>query len=166
MSMDSLADLLEDELKDLYSAEKQILKALPKMAKKATTPQLKAAFESHLKETEGHAKRLETIGEKLDIKLTGKVCKATKGLVEEGSDVLDEDGDSSVIDTALIGSGRRVEHYEIAAYAATKAIAEALGHTQVAKLLQQTLDEEGAAEKKLTKIAETGVLEAAASAGE
>lgn len=166
MSMNSLSDLLEDELKDLYSAEKQLLKALPKMAKKATTPALQKAFTSHLKETEGHVARLEKIGELLEVKLTGKVCKAMQGLVEEGSEVIKENGTPSVLDAALIGAGQRVEHYEIAAYGATRAMAQALGQTKVVSLLQQTLDEEGAADKKLTAIAEGEVLSAAAAAGE
>ncbi len=164
MSMDSLADLLEDELKDLYSAENQLLKALPKMAKKADSPELKAAITSHVKETEGHVARLEKIGKSLDIRLSGKVCHAMKGLVEEGKEVLEEEGAPSVIDAALIGASQRVEHYEMAAYGATRAMAEALGHDSIVKLLQQTLDEEGAADKKLTMIAEGGVLAAAVSA--
>ena len=166
MSMDSLSDLLEDELKDLYSAENQLLKALPKMAKKASSEQLKDAFTSHLKETEGHVKRLEQIGKTLDIKLKGKVCHAMEGLVEEGKEVLEEDGDPSVIDAALIGAAQRVEHYEIAAYGSTRAMAEQLGHAEVVVLLQETLDEEGAADKKLTAIAEGEVLTSATEAGE
>jgi ferritin-like metal-binding protein YciE len=162
--MDSLNDLFEDELKDIYNAEKQLTKALPKMAKKASSQELKNAFTSHLKETEGHVARLEKIGQGLGIKLTGKKCHAMEGLVEEGKEVIDEDGDESVIDAALIGAAQRVEHYEIAAYGTVRAMAETLGHRDVAKLLQQTLDEEGAADKKLTSIAEGGVLEAALSA--
>jgi len=166
MSMDTLADLMEDELKDLYSAENQLLKALPKMAKKASSPELKTALTNHVKETEGHVKRLEQIGKSLDIKLKGKVCHAMEGLVEEGKEVIEEDGDPSVIDAALIGAAQRVEHYEIAAYGSTRAMAEQLGHTDVVNLLQETLDEEGATDKKLTSIAEGAVLSSAASAGE
>ena len=166
MSMDSLSDLLEDELKDLYSAENQLVKALPKMAKKASSSALKSAFTEHLKQTEGHVARLEKIGKSLEIKLTGKTCAAMKGLVEEGKEVIEEDGEPAVIDAALIGAAQRVEHYEMAAYGTTRAMAEALGHDAVVKLLQQTLDEEGAADKKLTQIAEGGVLSDAASAGE
>jgi len=159
--MNSLNELLEDELKDLYNAENQLTKALPKMAKKATSPLLKKAFTSHLAETEKQIKRLEKIAGKLDISLKGKVCLAMKGLVEEGKEVLEEDGDDNVIDAALIGAAQRVEHYEIAAYGTTRAIAEQLGLTDIAKLLQQTLDEESAADSKLTKIAEEEILPAA-----
>jgi ferritin-like metal-binding protein YciE len=166
MSMDTLADLLEDEIKDLYSAEKQLLKALPKMAKKADASALQKAFASHLKETEGHVARLEKIGELLDIKLTGKVCKAMQGLVEEGSEVIEEKGEPPVLDAALICAGKRVEHYEMAAYGATRGIAESLGHDKVVSLLQQTLDEEEAADKKLTAIAKASVLPAAAAIGD
>jgi ferritin-like metal-binding protein YciE len=164
--MDTLADLLEDELKDIYSAENQLLKALPRMAKKASSPALKEAFTSHLKETEGHVKRLEKIGESLEIKLKGKTCHAMKGLVEEGKEVLEEEGMGPVIDAALIGAAQRVEHYEMAAYGTVRGIANELGHSDVVELLQETLEEEGAADKKLTKIAEGEVLAAAAEEGE
>ncbi len=164
--MDTLAELLEDELKDLYSAENQLVKALPRMAKKASSPKLKDAFTSHLKETEGHVQRLEQIGETLGVKLKGKTCQAMKGLVEEGKEVIDEDGEEAVIDVALIGAAQRVEHYEIAAYGTARAIAEKLGHSDVVDLLQQTLDEEGAADKKLTSISEDEVLVSAGAGGE
>jgi len=163
--MDSLQELLEDELKDLYNAENQLVKALPKMAKKATTAKLKQAFTSHLAETQGHVERLEKVGKILEIKLTGKKCHAMEGLVEEGKEIIGEDGEDSVIDAALIGAAQRVEHYEIAAYGTARAIAEQLGEKEVVKLLQQTLDEEGAADKKLTAISEGEVLAAAAEAG-
>jgi len=168
IQMDSLAELLEDELKDIYNAENQLVKALPKMAKKASSVELKEAFTSHLEETQGHVQRLEKIGKSLGIKLTGKKCHAMEGLVEEGKEVIDEDGKSAIIDAALIGAAQRVEHYEMAAYGTVRAIAEELGHSDVARLLQQTLDEEGAADKKLTSIAEGEVLSAAndASSGE
>ena len=165
MSMATLPDLLEDELKDIYSAENQLVKALPKMAKKASSATLKKAFTDHLKQTEGHVARLEKIGKELDITLKGKTCAAMKGLVEEGKEVIDEDGDPSIIDAALIGAAQRVEHYEMAAYGTVRAMAAALGHDRVAKLLQQTLDEEGAADKKLTAIAEDEVLSSAMSVG-
>ena len=164
MSMDSLADLMEDELKDLFSAEHQLLKALPRMAKKAASTDLRAAFTSHLSETEGHVKRLEQIGQILNCTLGGKKCKAMEGLVNEGKEVLEEDGEPSVIDAALIGAAQRVEHYEIAAYGTARAMASQLGKTDVVALLQKTLDEEGAADKKLTSIAESGVLRDAADA--
>jgi ferritin-like metal-binding protein YciE len=160
MAMDSLPDLLED------SAENQLIKALPKMAKKASSPTLKKAFTDHLKQTEGHVLRLEKIGKTLDISLKGKTCAAMKGLVEEGKEVIDEDGEPSIIDAALIGAGQRVEHYEMAAYGTVRAMAQALGHDSVVKLLQQTLDEEGAADKLLTSIAEDEVLSSAAAVGE
>lgn len=164
--MDTLAELLEDELKDIFNAENQLLKALPKMAKKASSQMLKDAFTSHLAETEGHVQRLEKIGKILDISLKGKTCHAMAGLVEEGKEVIEEDGDGAVIDAALIGAAQRVEHYEIAAYGTVRGIAKQLGHGDVVKLLQQTLDEEGAADKKLTSIAESEVLAVAGSAGE
>jgi ferritin-like metal-binding protein YciE len=165
MAMDSLSDLLTDELKDVFSAENQLIKALPRMAKKAKSAALKTAFTDHLQETEGHVARLEKIGKTLGIKLTGKTCAAMKGLVEEGKEVIEEDGEPAVIDAALIGAAQRVEHYEMAAYGTIRAMAAALGHDDVAKLLQQTLEEEGAADKKLTKIAESEVLSDAAAAG-
>jgi ferritin-like metal-binding protein YciE len=166
MAMDTLSDLMEDEIKDLYSAENQLLKALPKMAKKASSPSLKDAFTSHLKETEGHVKRIEKIGQLMGIKLSGKTCKAMKGLIEEGKEVLEEDGEPSLIDAALIGAAQRVEHYEMAAYGTTRAMAHSLGQTEIATLLQQTLEEEGAADKKLTKIALKEVLVEAAGVGD
>ncbi len=165
--MDTLSDLLKDELKDLYSAENQLIKALPKMAKKASNAKLKQAFTSHLQETEGHVDRLNQIADILDLKLGGKKCAAMEGLVEEGKEIISEDGSPAVIDAALIGAGQRVEHYEIAAYGTVRAIAMALGHNDVAKLLQKTLDEEGAADKKLTSISEGGVMaEAKAAVGD
>lgn len=164
MSIDSLSDLMEDALKDLFSAENQLLKALPKMAKKASSKDLKMAFTSHLKETEGHVKRLDQIGKILDISLGGKKCHAMEGLVEEGKEVIEEDGEPSVIDAALIGAAQRVEHYEIAAYGTTRAMAVQLGRKDVATLLQATLNEEGAADKKLTSIAEKAVLRDAMNA--
>lgn len=161
MSMNSLRELMTDELKDLYSAENQLIKALPKMARKATTPSLKEAFTSHLEETRGHVERLDSIAAELGVKLSGKTCEAMKGLVEEGSEVLEEDGDPAVIDAALIGAAQRVEHYEIAAYGTVRAMAERLGYDNLVQTLQQTLDEEGAADHKLTAIAEGEVLVAA-----
>lgn len=165
-TMESLSQLMEDELKDLFNAEHQLLKALPKMAKKASAQSLKDAFTDHLKETEGHVKRLEMIGQTLEISLKGKKCKAMEGLVEEGKEVLDEDGEPCLIDAALIGAAQRVEHYEMAAYGATRAMAQRLGKSKVVQLLQQTLDEEGAADKKLTQIAEDEVLVEAAELSE
>jgi ferritin-like metal-binding protein YciE len=158
MAMQTLSDLMEDELKDLYSAENQLLKALPKMAKKASSSQLKEAFTNHLRETEGHVKRLQQIGKILDIDLGGKKCKAMEGLVEEGSEALKEEGPPAVIDSALIGAARRVEHYEMAAYCATRGMAVQLGNDEVAQLLEETTNEEEAADDKLKSIAEDEVL--------
>lgn len=163
--MESLFDLLEDELKDLYSAENQLTKALPRMAKKASSRMLKDAFTKHLRETEGHVKRLERIGKALEIKLTGKVCQAMKGLVEEGKEILSEKGEPAILDAALIGAAQRVEHYEIAGYGTVRSIARQLDMGDVVDLLQQTLDEEGATDKKLTQIAEEEVYGEAATVG-
>lgn len=164
--MDTLQELFEDELKDLYSAENQLLKALPKMAKKAASETLQAAFTAHLEETEGQVERLTKIGELMEIKLTGKKCKAMEGLVEEGKEVLEEEGRSAVIDAALIGAAQRVEHYEIAAYGTAKAFAEQLGLTEVAELLSETLDEESAADEKLSTISLEEVLPATETSDE
>ncbi|HEY3332499.1 MAG TPA: ferritin-like domain-containing protein [Capsulimonadaceae bacterium] len=163
MPLTNLKELYVDELKDLYSAENQLIKALPKLADAASDTKLKTAFTSHLKETEGHVKRLEQIFEALGEKPNGKVCKAMKGLVEEGSEILEEEGAPEVIDAALIASAQRVEHYEIAGYGAARTFAQRLGEADAAKLLQQTLDEEGAADKKLTTIAEGSVNKKAAA---
>jgi ferritin-like metal-binding protein YciE len=163
MSMNSLKDLYIDELKDLYNAESQLVKALPKMAKKASAPELKEAFQDHLEETKGHVQRLEQIFEELDEKPTGKTCKAMKGLVEEGEEVIEEDGNEAVLDAALIGAAQRVEHYEIAGYGVVRTFASILGEDDAAELLQETLDEEGEADKKLTAIAEEDINFEAAS---
>ncbi len=154
MSMDSLKDLYIDELKDLYNAENQLLKALPKMAKKASAPELKSAFQEHLEVTKKHIERLETIFSALGEKPTGKTCKAMKGLVEEGKEVIEEDGDPSVLDAALIGAGQRVEHYEMAGYGVVRTFANQLGENKAADMLQRTLNEEGEADKKLSALAE------------
>jgi ferritin-like metal-binding protein YciE len=155
MSMDSLKDLYIDELKDLYNAENQLVKALPKMAKKASAPQLKRAFQDHLEQTRGHVDRLEKIFKALGEKPTGKVCKAMKGLVEEGKEVIEEKGDESVLDAALIGAAQRVEHYEMAGYGVVRTFASLLGENAAVALLQRTLNEEGEADKKLTALAES-----------
>jgi ferritin-like metal-binding protein YciE len=155
MSMDSLKDLYIDELKDLYNAENQLLKALPKMAKKASAPELKRAFTDHLAQTQGHVTRLEKIFKALGEKPTGKTCKAMKGLVEEGKEVIEEDGDPSVLDAALIGAAQRVEHYEMAGYGVVRTFASLLGENSAVDLLQRTLNEEGEADKKLTALAES-----------
>jgi ferritin-like metal-binding protein YciE len=154
MKLDSLQTLWIEELRDLYNAENQLLKALPKMAKGASAPELKQAFEDHLEETKGHVERLEEIFEKLDEKPTGKTCKAMKGLVEEGSEILEEEGAEPVLDAGIIAAAQKVEHYEIASYGTVCAFAKMLGEEDAADLLQQTLDEEGEADKRLSELAE------------
>lgn len=150
-----LEELLVDELKDLYSAEKQIIAALPKMAKAASSPDLRRAFERHLEETRRQLERLEQIGEDLEVKLSGKKCKGMEGLIDEGKELMEEDLDENALDAGLIGAAQKVEHYEIAAYGTARTHAEMLGYTKVARLLQQTLNEEGATDKKLTQLAES-----------
>ncbi|MFD2518032.1 YciE/YciF ferroxidase family protein [Salinimicrobium flavum] len=152
--MKNLKDLFEHELKDLYSAENQLLAALPKMQKSANDSKLKKAFEKHLKETEGHVKRLEEICEKLGIKPTGETCKAMKGLVSEAESFLKEDAEKEVRDAGLIAEAQRVEHYEIAAYGTAVRYAQELGHDDVAAKLKKTLDEEYKTDDLLTDMAE------------
>jgi ferritin-like metal-binding protein YciE len=163
--LDTLNGLLVEQVKDLYNAEHQLIKALPKLAKASTEPELKQAFLSHLEETKTHAERLEQIAQILGIKPTGKTCKAMQGLVAEGAEVLEEKGEEPVIDSALIAAAQRVEHYEIAAYGTARAFAEKLGRGDIVKLLTATLDEEKAADEKLTDISEGGVLTAAMALG-
>jgi ferritin-like metal-binding protein YciE len=159
-----LEELLIDELKDLYSAENQLVKALPKMAKAASSPELKRAFERHLEETKRQVERLNQIGENLEIRLTGKKCKGMEGLIEEGKEIMSEDLDENALDAGIIGAAQKVEHYEIAGYGTARTHAQLLGFNKVAKLLQQTLDEEGATDKKLTALAESIInVEAAQS---
>jgi len=160
MEIDSLRKLYIEELKDLYSAEKQILQALPRMAKKATNPQLKAGFEEHVRQTEQQVQRLDQIFEALGKSPRGKKCKAMEGLVEEGKEVMQEDMDDETRDAALIAAAQRVEHYEIAGYGTVRTYAQLLGEREAAKLLQQTLDEEGQTDKKLTQLAESINVEA------
>jgi ferritin-like metal-binding protein YciE len=165
MKLKTLHDLYVDELKDLYNAEHQILKALPKMAAAASNADLAKAFTDHLAQTKGHVDRLDKIFKKLDVSPKGKTCKAMEGLLEEGKEVLDEDADPCVKDAALIAAAQRVEHYEMAGYGCVRTFARLLGEKQAADLLQETLDEEGAADKKLTKLAETVInVEALAAA--
>jgi ferritin-like metal-binding protein YciE len=146
-------DLLEDEIKDLYSAEKQLLKAIPKMAKGSNDMALQDAFKGHLKETEAQAKRLEQIATILEIKPTGKKCVGMEGCIKEGAEALGEDGDETVLDLGIIGAGSRVEHYEMAGYLSAISLAEQIGAKQVVTLLKQSLAEEQGAEDKLRKIA-------------
>jgi len=154
MKLDTLKKLYVEELRDVYNAENQLLKALPKMAKGASSDELKDAFETHLEQTKGHVERLDEIFEALGEKHTGKTCKAMQGLIEEGSEMLEEEGEESVIDAGLIGAAQRVEHYEIAAYGTLRTFAELLGEEDAVELLQQTLDEEGETDKLLTDLAE------------
>ena len=154
MKLETLKDLYVMELRDLYNAEKQIIKALPKMAKAATSPELKAAFLEHLEQTKGQVVRLETIFEALGLKPRGKTCKAMEGLVEEGKELIAEEPVPTVLDAGLIAAAQRVEHYEMAGYGSVRTYARTLGETKAAKLLQETLDEEGETDKKLTLLAE------------
>jgi ferritin-like metal-binding protein YciE len=163
--LESPRDLLLHELKDLYSAENQLTKALAKMAKAATSPELKEAFENHLAQTEEHVARLDKIAGQLDESLKGKKCKAMEGLIEEGKDVIEEDGEPVMVDLALIGAAQKVEHYEIAGYGTARTLAELTGQGQIAKILQETLDEEGDTDKLLTEIAMELNLEAGVTAG-
>ena len=148
----SLEDLLEDEIKDLYSAEKQLTKAIPKMAKGSNDPKLKQAFQTHLKETEGQVTRLEEVAKLLEFKPTGKKCMGMEGVIKEGADALEEDGEESLLDLGIIGAGSRVEHYEMAGYTTAINLATRIGATQAVKLLQQSLAEEENADKTLRQI--------------
>ncbi|HEX7337255.1 MAG TPA: ferritin-like domain-containing protein [Gemmatimonadales bacterium] len=166
MSLDSLDSLFLDELKDIYNAEKQILRALPRMAKAAESPELQQAFQKHLKETEGQVQRLERIFKDLGQAARGKKCKGMEGLLEEGKEMMEEDGEGPVIDAALISAAQKVEHYEIAAYGCLRTYANLLGYNQAARLLEQNLAEEEAADKKLTQLGEGGINESAVAVGE
>jgi ferritin-like metal-binding protein YciE len=159
---DSLEELFEHELKDLYDAEHRLTEALPQLAEKATNIQLKRAFENHLRETEKHVERLESIFEHIGVDAEREKCDAMVGLIKEGGSVLDVEGDSNVLDAALIAAAQRAEHYEMAAYGSARAFARQLGNEYAAELLQQTLDEEKAADLKLTQIAESAVNPATA----
>src|SRR5205814_4762430 len=154
MKLDSLKTLYVNELRDLYNAENQLVKALPKMAKGASSDDLKEAFEKHLEQTKGHVQRLEQVFQELGGKAKGKTCQAMKGLIEEGSEVLKADGEDSVIDAAIIVAAQKVEHYEIAGYGSVRTFAQLLGQDKSAELLQQTLDEESEANELLNKLAE------------
>ena len=153
MNLETLRDLFVDELKDLNSAEQQLLKALPKMARAAKSQELKRAFESHLKETRGQVERLHQVFAGLDAIPKGKKCKAMEGLIEEAAEWMQEDADDDVMDAGLIACAQRVEHYEMAGYGCVRTYAQLLGEKKAAALLQKTLDEEGAADKKLTQLA-------------
>ena len=165
MAGSNLRDALVDEIKDLYNAEKQLTKALPKLAKASTNDELREAFESHLEETENQVARLERVFELLDEKPRGKHCAGMAGIIEEGNEKLEEDMEDSVMDACIIKSAQSAEHYEIGSYGTAIAWAEALELTEIAELLQETLAEEKAADAKLSALAESGINEAA-TAGE
>ena len=154
MKLDTLEKLFVSELRDLYNAENQLLKALPKMVKAASSEELKDGFEKHLEQTKGHVRRLEEIFEDLGEDPKGKTCKAMKGLIEEGSEILKEDGEESVLDAGIIVAAQKVEHYEIAGYGSVRTFAHLLGQNEAAKLLQATLDEESETNEILNKLAE------------
>ncbi len=154
MGVDSMERLFVNELKDLYSAETQITKALPKMAKAAASSDLRAAFEHHMRETEGHIQRLEQIFEMLDESPKGKTCDGMKGILDEGEKSMKEAKDGPLRDEAMIAGAQRVEHYEMAAYGTLRTYAEQLGKQQIAQILEKTLYEEKAADKKLTEVSE------------
>lgn len=160
MNLDTLRDLFVDELTDLYSAEQQLLKALPKMARAANSRELKRAFESHLKETRAQVERLDRVFADLDESPKKQKCKAMEGLVQEGAEWMQEDADDDVMDAGLIACAQRVEHYEIAGYGCVHTYAQLLGEEKAAALLQKTLNEEGAADKKLTQLAQKINVEA------
>jgi ferritin-like metal-binding protein YciE len=157
----NLREALVDEIRDIYNAEKQIVKALPKMIKGATSDELREAFESHLEETHGQVSRLERVFELLDEKPRGKHCAGMAGILEEGSETLEEDAEDAVMDACIIAGAQRVEHYEITAYGTVIAWSEALGLTEIAEVLGESLAEEKAADEKLSAIAESGVNDAA-----
>ncbi len=157
MELQSLQDLYLHELKDLYSAEKQILKALPKMAKAAQNDKLRAGFQKHLEQTKGQVERLEKIFDRLGKTPRGVTCKGMKGLIEEGEEILEMDGEPEARDAGLISAAQRVEHYEIAAYGCARTYARILGDREGEKLLDKTLQEEGETDKKLTQLAESSI---------
>jgi ferritin-like metal-binding protein YciE len=158
----TIKDLLEDEIKDLYSAEKQLTKAIPKMAKGSNDATLKEAFTAHFKETQGQVARLEQVSQILGIKPTGKKCVGMEGVIMEGAEALEEEGDETVLDLGLIGAGSRVEHYEMAGYLTAISLAQRMGSEEIVALLKQSLVEEQAAEQKLRKIA-VGLLKQTAA---
>jgi ferritin-like metal-binding protein YciE len=163
MKLSNLRDLLVAELQDLYDAENQITKALPKMAKTASSPELKRAFETHLEQTQTHISRLERVFATLDEPPKGKKCKGMEGLLKEGDEMIKEDADPDVKDAGLISAAQRVEHYEMAGYGTVRTYAQILGNTEAQQLLQQTLNEEGETDHLLTRLAEQGInLDAAA----
>jgi ferritin-like metal-binding protein YciE len=160
MKLVSLHDLYVEQLRDLYSAETQLIKALPKMAKAASSKELRQGFQDHLEQTKTHAERLNQIFEKLDLSAKGKKCKAMAGLIEEGQEAIEEDAEPEVCDAGLIAAAQRVEHYEIAGYGCVRTYAELMGHDEAAELLQATLDEERSTDEKLTELSRNINVEA------
>ena len=158
MELNTLKDLYIHELKDLYSAEKQLIKALPKMAKASTNPELAKGFTTHLEETKVHAERLEKLLASHDQTTRGPKCKGMEGVIAEGTEMIEEEADDEVRDAGLIAAAQRVEHYEMAGYGVSRTFAKELGYNAFADTLQKTLDEEGSADKKLTSIAEGGLF--------
>jgi len=154
MKLNTLQELYVEELRDLYSAESQLVKALPKMAKAASSDELKQAFQEHLEQTKGHVNRLEQIFDELDESPKGKTCHGMKGLIEEGSEMLDQDGEDSVLDAGIIAAAQKVEHYEIASYGTVRTFADLLNQDEASRLLQETLDEESETNEKLNSLAE------------
>jgi ferritin-like metal-binding protein YciE len=161
MASANLHELFVDEIRDLYNAEKQLIKALPKMAKNASADELRTAIEAHLEETRGQVERLERVFELLDEKPRGKHCAGIAGIIEEASDLIEEEEEGAVLDAGLVAGAQRAEHYEMAAYGSVIAWANVMGHTDVAELLEETLEEEKAADAKLSKLAIHGINEAA-----
>jgi ferritin-like metal-binding protein YciE len=162
MKLKTLEDLFVHELKDLYSAETQLVKALPKMARAATNEDLRAGFDFHLEQTKGHVERLLQIAETCECKLTGHKCQAMEGLIKEGGELISDHAEDTVRDAGLIGAAQRVEHYEIAAYGTARALANCLGYDEAADLLEETLEEEKATDEKLTELAESAIYAEAA----
>ena len=154
MKIETLNTLLEEELKDIYDAEKRLVRAIPKMAKTASSAELRQALEEHLEVTKGHVERLEQVFELLGIPAKAKVCAGMKGLIEEGEEVMGNDATEALMDTAIIGAAQRVEHYEMAAYNTARRLAQRLGNTDAVELLEETLTEEEEADEKLTEICE------------
>lgn len=160
----TLQNAFIDELRDTYDAERQLLKALPQLAKASSSPNLRTAFESHLEETRTQVERLEQVFEALGEKVRGKHCEGIAGIIEEGKTIMEEDFDESTMDACLIAAGQRAEHYEMAAYGTLIAWANTMGHSEAATLLQENLDEEKAADQKLSALAEGGINQAAGDA--
>lgn len=166
MQLSTLDDLFVKELRDMYSAERQLIQTLPKMAKKANSPDLAQAIEVHLGETEQQAERLEKVFEMLSVSSRGPACKGMKGIIDEGKEVLEESEEPDVLDAGIIASAQKVEHYEIASYGTLCEYANVLGHTEIADLLHKTLEEEKAADEKLSALAEQGINAMATNGGE